>query len=323
MNYQTSDYQRICRTTLGIIEEDLIKTGIFYRIYFRVKSSKSLSKKLESENSDGTAKYNEEAKLIRDLLGFRINLYFVDDLEILLNHFKNKYAANFLEEAIDIQTSTEFKPTRVNLIFRLPSEAMTEFNSINRDKRVDSTFELQLRTIFSEGWHEVDHDFRYKSPDDWLSYNSLSRTFNGILAALETHEWSIIKLLEELSYSHYKTGNYSAMIRMQLRIRTENVHLTETLTDAIKRESSFIKSFYKIERNTVINFLLTHDVAIPFTVDNLIYLINYFFIKNKKVLSLTPSILLKQFQEIKKKPAPASVLACGPLTGSKAIVRPI
>ncbi|MBK7959276.1 MAG: hypothetical protein IPK03_14995 [Bacteroidetes bacterium] len=28
---------------------------------------------------------------------------------------------------------------------------------------VDSTFEVQLRTILSEGWHEIDHDLRYKS----------------------------------------------------------------------------------------------------------------------------------------------------------------
>jgi putative GTP pyrophosphokinase len=298
MTYQSSDFQRIIRELQAILEEDINKTGIFYRTYFRIKSSKSLSKKLEGKNDNGSPKYDGQTKLIRDLLGIRINLYFVDDLEILIDYFKTRFENSFLEEAVDVNTDTEFKPTRVNLIFRLPEEIIKEYKDIQKDERIDTTFELQLRTIFSEGWHEVEHDFRYKCLDDWKSYSSLSRTFNGILAALETHEWSIIKMFEELSYRHFKTGNLSAMIRMQLRVRTDTIDLSEELEQLIRKETNFMKALYKLERNKIVNFLLTKKLSIPLSVDNLVYLINFFFIKNRKIVLQTPGLLLSQFKEI-------------------------
>jgi len=296
MNYQPTDLNRLIRSLTESIESDLIKTGIFYRIFFRAKSYKSLNKKLSQADKIGNQKYNGENKFLRDLIGIRVNLYFVDDLDILLKFFKKKYHHAFLEETIDVNTDTVFKPTRVNLIFRLPKEQKGEFRQVVKDSRVDDTFELQLRTVFSEGWHEVEHDFRYKCPEDWTDHHGLSRTFNGMLAALETHEWSMIKVFEELSYSHYKSANHSAMIRMRLRVRTEDLQLSSDLLKTVMEEGAFIKEFFKLDRSLLIEFLLNQDIRIPFTIDNLIFLINYFFIKNKKVIEQTPMPLIDEFK---------------------------
>ena len=298
MIYQPININRLIRSLTESLEEDLIKTGVFYRIFYRAKSVKSLTKKLEIVNADGSKKYNGQEKFLRDLIGIRINLYFVDDLEILLNFFKTKYQSFFLEEAVDVNNDTEFKPTRVNLIFALPEHLKTEFRAIVPEVEIDATFELQMRTIFSEGWHEVEHDFRYKCQDDWVSHTSLSRTFNGMLAALETHEWGIIKVFEALAYSHYKDQNHSAMIRMKLRIRTEDLEISDELLTVIVGAGSFIKDFFKLERQILIDFLLTQDVRVPFTLDNLVFLINHFFIKNQQINDATPNILLNDFNKL-------------------------
>lgn len=298
MIYQPASLNRLIRSLTESLEEDLIKTGVFYRIFYRAKSLKSLTKKLEAVNHDGSKKYNGQDKFLRDLIGIRINLYFVDDLEILLNFFKAKYHGSFLEEAVDVNNDTEFKPTRVNLIFALPEDLKTEFRSVIQNADVDATFELQMRTIFSEGWHEVEHDFRYKCQNDWITHTSLSRTFNGMLAALETHEWGIIKLFEEMAYSHYKDKNHSAMIRMKLRIRTEDLELSNEVIASINEADTFIKDFFKLDRQMLIDFLLTENIRLPFTVDNLVYLINYFFIKNDVIANVTPSIILNDFSKI-------------------------
>jgi len=298
MIYQPANINRLIRSLTESLEEDLIKTGVFYRIFYRAKSLKSLTKKLETLDADGSKKYNGQNKFLRDLIGIRINLYFVDDLEILLNFFKKKYQNSFLEEAVDVNNDTEFKPTRVNLIFALPENLKTEFRSVVPQTDIDATFELQMRTIFSEGWHEVEHDFRYKCQYDWIAHTSLSRTFNGMLAALETHEWGIIKLFEEMAYSHYKDHNHSAMIRMKLRIRTEDLELSHEVIAAINEANTFIKDFFKLERQMLINFLLTQDIRLPFTLDNLVFLINHFFIKNEVISNLTPTILLNDFDNL-------------------------
>ncbi len=298
MNYQPSDLSRLIRNLLEEIEKDLVGSGMFYRIYFRAKSLKSLQKKLGHCDEYGVGKYDGQNKSLRDLIGIRINLYFVDDQQILLNFLKEKYKTQFLEEAVDVPTDTEFKPTRVNLIFRLPYQFQQEFRTIVPDPRIDGTFELQLRTVISEGWHEVEHDFRYKCPKDWTNHAGLSRTFNGMLAALETHEWGMIKLFEELSYSHYKAANYSAMIRMHLRIRTEDYSLSDELDKCIGEEGTFIKEFFKLERAGLIDFLLNQSLLFPFTLDNLLFMVNYFFIMNPRIIGMTPAPLIADFKTI-------------------------
>ena len=46
--------------------------------------------------------------------------------------------------------------------------------------RIEPTFKIQIRTVFSEGWHEVEHDLRYKCKDDWEGCELYSHTLNGI-----------------------------------------------------------------------------------------------------------------------------------------------
>lgn len=289
------DLSRIARNTTNKLEEELSKAGIFYRIFFRCKTDKSLNLKLSRLNGDGELKYDASNKLIRDIIGIRINLYYVDDLVIITNFLKDKYKKSFVEEMIDQNDITQFKPTRVNLIFKLEKEFQQEFNEIVQDKRIDYTYELQLRTVISEGWHEVEHDLRYKCPDDWNDHSDLSRMLNGILASLELNEWGILKILETLCYQHYKNGSDSAMIRSKLRIRFEDFTLNPELGQIIKNDDFFRKEFFKIDREKIILFLLRNYLFIPLTLENIIFVLNFYFIKNAEIERITPEILTDVF----------------------------
>lgn len=297
MIYNPRDIERIARAVASEIEDEIAKAGIFYRIFFRCKERKSLDSKLNSITKEGQAKYNGTSKFLRDIIGIRVNLYFVDDLNIVVNYFKEKYQSRFLEETIDQNETTEFKPTRINIIYSLPEDFKTEFREVIPDSRIDSVFELQFRTVLSEGWHEVEHDFRYKCSADWNLYPDLSRTFNGILASLETHEWSTIQLFERLSYSHYKSGDINAMIRTKLRIRFSDFNLRQELLDIIETEEGIKKEFFKIDRNNIIKFLLANRIGVPSNLENIIYLINHFFIKNTTIISITPEELKLDFNK--------------------------
>ena len=300
MKYNSRNIERIAKSTSSSLEEEIIKSGIFYRIFYRCKSHKSLVNKLDILDPSGEPKYTVTKKLLRDIIGIRINLYFADDLEILTCHFREKYKDLFVEETIDLNTATEFKPTRVNLIFQLPKEILQEFREVVSDLRIDSTFELQLRTVFSEGWHEVEHDLRYKCPQDWINYTDLSRMLNGMLASLQINEWSIIQLIERLSFNHYQEKSDSAMIRTKLRIRFDDFNLNENLKNAIESEERFRKEFYKIDRSIVIKFLLKNKFYFPFTLENIIFLVNHFFIKSEIVEKIIPEALREDFKKINK-----------------------
>lgn len=37
---------------------------------------------------------------------------------------------------------------------------------------IDDTFEIQIKTMFFEGWHEIEHDMRYKGEELWKNYKA-------------------------------------------------------------------------------------------------------------------------------------------------------
>ena len=56
--------------------------------------------------------------------------------------------------------------------------------------------------MFFEGWHEIEHDMRYKTnfADDafWKGNPDLSRILNCIVANLELCDWSMIHLFDQI-----------------------------------------------------------------------------------------------------------------------------
>lgn len=285
--YQTRDLERICRNLATEIEDELIRVGVFFRIFYRVKTGESIEKKIIHK---GENYYNGETKFLRDIIGIRVIFYFSDDLSLIYEHLKNYFV--LIEETIDKNDETKFAPTRGNLIFRIPESFVKEFTDVTANKIFDSTFEVQLRTILSEGWHEVDHDLRYKCIDDWQHSADLARNFNGILATLETSEYTILRLFEQLSNRHYKSKNLVALIRTKFRLRFANDSISEELIKLINNE--IIREIHKLDRLEVIKCLFKSGIILPITVENLIFMLNYHFIKNKKILDVTPKELLNE-----------------------------
>ena len=112
------------------------------------------------------------------------------------------------------------KPQRSMVSFRFPEEFLMYTKEL-WNLPIDTTFEIQFRTVFFfEGWHEIEHDMRYKSllsdKEFWKGSEELSRILNCILANLELSDWSLVQLFEELSYNHYKNRDWEIMLKMQI-----------------------------------------------------------------------------------------------------------
>jgi ppGpp synthetase/RelA/SpoT-type nucleotidyltranferase len=87
---------------------------------------------------------------------------------------------------VDLPKTDQFAVTRHNLIFKIPELHLEDTKKAIGNAPIDETFEIQLRSILSEGWHEVEHDLRYKSKKNWETQDDLSRALNGIIATIET-----------------------------------------------------------------------------------------------------------------------------------------
>lgn len=286
---------RISKFLADFIKEELDNVGIFHRVFYRVKDIDSINKKIQGK------KYNGQTTFLRDVIGIRIAFYFSDDLDFAYKYIKSRYKEFYVEEAKDEKNTTEFKPERINLIFRIPKDYSQEFKDLVKIKEIDSTYELQLRTILSEGWHEVDHDLRYKFKEHWNGNDDLSRMLNGILASLETSDWSIISLFDQLSYRHYHTSNVEAMLRTKFRLRFNNDKpLSKHLETILNDDKGLRKDFFKIIRLDFLIHLAKSKVKFPLTIDNVVFYINHFFIKSEKISEITPDILKEDFLSTKK-----------------------
>ncbi|MCO4883527.1 hypothetical protein, partial [Paraburkholderia caribensis] len=99
---------------------------------------------------------------------------------------------------IDLPSDSTFSVVRYNLIFRVSEDEEHSYGRLFNGQPIDTTFEVQIRTMLSEGWHEVEHDLRYKCKSHWDQQQDLSRTLNGVIATLETAEWSMTRVFDEL-----------------------------------------------------------------------------------------------------------------------------
>lgn len=277
---------RLARDISKEIETQLERVGILYRIFSRAKSEDSIKRKLNFK------RYDHGNKLMQDIIGIRVTLYFNDDLAII--HKALKARPDFVDETVDSTSETVFKPERINLIFRLDADKSEEVNetAISKFKYIDNTFELQLRTVLSEGWHEVDHDLRYKCEEDWENSSDIARTFNGVYASLVTSDWSILTIFEQLSYRQYKLRNWAAMLRHKFRLRLREESLNENLVSILNSDDSLAKQLFRVDRREFIKNHFYNGIAVPLTLSNLVYLANLYSIKNKEIIKLTPEFLL-------------------------------
>lgn len=275
------------------IEDDIKKSldqmGIMFRIFSRVKDSNSLDKKIKSD-----PKYGTTCK-VQDLIGVRIVLYFADDVKVVHHVISKCYSERKKDASIDDLNAETFKPVRYNLVYDIPKSQNITLKSGLLDF-VDLTFELQIRTVLSEGWHEVEHDFRYKYQDNWNDYPDESRKLNGVYASLETNEWTMVQIFEGISYGHYKSQQWEPMLRQKLRVRMPNVALKDEIVKLFNCDNELAKSFFRLDRATLISELHRQNFGYPLRINNIIMFANIVFIRNDAIFDITPEEFIEEYE---------------------------
>lgn len=284
------------------IEQKLKNAGLFFRIFSRTKGVSSIKNKLQEKRE----KYLTNGEKMQDIIGVRIILYFIEDVDIVykamvsspsfLSESNSKKEIKGLEKRDKIGSLTDkvFMPTRLNLIFRMDdrlsellSESLVPFKAEFDTDLIDFTYEVQIRTVLSEGWHEVEHDIRYKTcNEEWWDYcDDESRMFNGIYASLETSEMSLKSLLSNIAYKNYRRKDWSAMIRNHLCLRLEDSTMPAWADVVFNKDSRAAKQFLSVNRSRLIQVLLASPIPFPLKLENMVYLVNRIGDKNEEIMA--------------------------------------
>lgn len=263
-----------------LVEDRLKQSGIYYRLFSRVKTAESLESKY-------LRKFYNENKKIQDLVGLRIDVYFEDDLKI---------CKDFLTQLFDLvdwseseQNDNEFKPMKINGVFRLPEYLKRQISPETWEMCIDDTVEIQLKTVFFEGWHEIEHDMKYKGGELWSGKMSFSRYFNSILATLELCDKTLVTLFENLGHDLYKEKNWTAMIKAHYRVKMEERQIypeVEAILDSDRSENNIGKQLYKTPRAVLIEELLKQPRQVPINVNTIIAMINQAVIHDERLAKI-------------------------------------
>lgn len=271
------------------LEETLSKCGLMYHIFYRTKSERSVRSKLKIKEIE----YREKGKKMQDLLALRITLYFTDDVDMVHNHLKS--LNSFVDESVDEAEVDRFCPKRLNLVMRVPESMKKDMSVAIKESGytdlVDDTYEIQIRTILSEGWHEVEHDFRYKCKSDWKEYPEDSRLLNGVYATLESSEWSMLTLFDKLSYKQYKKKSWDSMLRNKMRVRFADKGLTKETKDYLTQNPETAKNIFRARRSKVLEHIMNSTFSYPLTYDTVLHLINHIVVRNEELAKLEEDVL--------------------------------
>lgn len=271
---------------------ELTRTGLLFRLFSRVKEQTSIDEKFTRKT------YSPDTELMQDLVGFRITTYFSDDIKIVVDLCEKIFEK--VELVYDEPESEVFKPLRKNMICRMPEYETSFFQEMKPNnpqyELIDNTFEIQFRTTLSEGWHEVDHLMRYKCKPDWEPLSTEGRMLNGIYATLETNDQALKALFDDISYQHYKSKKWEAMLRNKLRLRFLLKGLDAEIINYLNEKPEVGKSIFKLNRNKILKTYIDSTLSFPVTFDNWMFFINHCFIKDEFISSKTQSILKDEFE---------------------------
>lgn len=281
-----SEFRHLAEYVRRDVDETLQRSGILFRAFGRGKSMHSLASKIDKN----PGKYSVGGKLVQDVIGVRVALYFFEDTPIVEGILNARYELDGSASIVDHHDSDQFTVTRHNLIFRVPPEHMSDMVRVIGLRPIDRTFEVQIRSILSEGWHEVDHDLRYKCRSSWDNQGDLDRALNGILATLETSEWSMKKIFDDLAYRHYKGGNWVGMLHNKFRMRAP-FELGRDFSLLLSSDPSLAKDILRVSREDVIRRISLATPKVPITLDNILCVANCVGPKNSSLLDITSSVL--------------------------------
>ena len=285
---EIEEINNVKMSLLNTLVTKLNNAGIYFNSTSRIKSESSLLHKLE------TGKYSmqEGGRKIQDIIGIRINLFYLEDMDICEKILEETFLLDNWSKTKNEEN--KFEAQKCNGVFRILSKYLRNIPASVWNKPFDQTFEVQLRTVLFEGWHEIEHEMRYKyklgsdskETDLWTGHEDLSRVMNSIIANLELCDWSIMQIFNSIHDSQYKEKNWENAIRSKYRLRITQDPLKPELREYLDNNPDIVAQFHTVSKRELVEILLNKKYHKELTPDRVIYLINKEIVHNEYISRL-------------------------------------
>lgn len=205
------DYEQKKEKLEGVAQmlaNNLMKTEGVHSVRYRVKDTEHLIEKIIRKRI-GDAKrvitIENYSSDITDLIGLRAIHLFKEDWERIHSAIKNTWQLKekpiaYIREG-DLNYPDAYKKGGCKVAQHQYGYRSIHYIIITNPTKIAYYAEIQVRTIFEEGWSEIDHKIRYPYDIDNLMYQQYLSIFNRLAGSADEMGTFIKMLREELLLS--------------------------------------------------------------------------------------------------------------------------
>ncbi|WP_259444897.1 GTP pyrophosphokinase [Neotabrizicola shimadae] len=166
------------------------------RITARAKNPERFFEKASRTDSCGNPKYIAPLIEIQDLVGVRVVVLFLEDVEPVRKKLSG-WVRSIEDRSLSPKADREFSYFGYHSVMFIPDECRVEFAGADEIK----FFELQIKTVFQHAWSEAEHDLVYKPMEGPLSAEQ--KRLTGFAASLA---WGADKAFQDVLDATRLTG---------------------------------------------------------------------------------------------------------------------
>lgn len=148
------------------------------RVTARAKRPDRFLGKAQKVREDGSRKYDHPLDQIQDMVGARIIVFYLQDVQAVCE-VVDRYYRRIERKDLVPESLSEFGYIGAHFILALPEDVIDD--EADRE-RVPQFFELQIKTLFQHAWGEAEHDLAYKPGDNLTSLQRRQVAFTAAQA---------------------------------------------------------------------------------------------------------------------------------------------
>ncbi|MCK5146920.1 RelA/SpoT domain-containing protein [bacterium] len=264
-------YRQPLEQTCKDISERLVTHSNVHSIKRRLKDPYHLIEKIirkKNKNNEFDISIDNYKSLITDLSGVRVLHLYKEDWLAIHNFIsttwklKEKPIAN-IRNGDSLEYINEFEKYGCDI-----NEHEHGYRSIHYLVESQPTVEkhiteIQVRTIFEEGWAEVDHDIRYPYDTDHVIINQFIHMFNRLAGSADEMSSFIKYLKRELITINddFQTElNKKARIIEELKITIESLKVDRSAKKSLNDSLNTLSNLKFMTGNTIAAMLNTSDI---------------------------------------------------------------
>jgi ppGpp synthetase/RelA/SpoT-type nucleotidyltranferase len=177
-----------------LLSDFIIKKNIKLvdNVKYRVKTPESFIKKAQKVDQDGNLKYSNPIVEIQDIIGLRIVVRFLQDVELVYKEINKLFNGKLEEKKIEPSEHDKFSYEGKHFIFRIPQTTFKKYSDKSDEYFIPHSFELQILTLYQHSWATLEHDLTYKAPSkDFFDENK------RLMAFLAAQTWGTDKIFQD------------------------------------------------------------------------------------------------------------------------------